>query len=220
MVSFYDGQVMDILPVNLTEDPRVRALSYALREGTRMLYDHARKAYIHTAVDQQSEEVLDLLAAELRAQYYRDDMPLETKRDIVRGILVWHMTAGTSEAVEGLVSAIFGHGEVEEWFEYGGDPYTFRVRIASDTGPALTPERDRLFWEMLQKVKNTRSHMQSIGMSRGSSGESYAAAGHFMIHRPAAIIDGYTVTEEAIRSAPAHVGGITRSTHGSTIKEG
>lgn len=59
-----------------------------------------------------------------------------------------------------------------------------------------------------------------IDLRRRSFREGHVGAGHHMVHRPAAIIDGYTVTEEAIRSAPAHVGGITRSTHGSTIKEG
>ena len=33
MINFYDGEIKDILPGNLMEDPAAQAFSYALREG-------------------------------------------------------------------------------------------------------------------------------------------------------------------------------------------
>lgn len=186
MIRFYDGKITDILPGNLTDSPKVKALGYALREGTRMLCDYAERVYIYTAIDAQPGEVLDLLAAELRAQYYRGDMDLDTKRSIVGNALIWHMTAGTPEAVEGLIAAVFGKGKVEEWFEYGGEPYHFRV--TADTGFALTPEKDKLFREMLQKVKNTRSHLESVEIRRRIDQMPRVGVGQYSVQKAPAIL--------------------------------
>ena len=38
MISWYDGGIADILPGILKDDPAVQALSYAVRQGTRLLY--------------------------------------------------------------------------------------------------------------------------------------------------------------------------------------
>lgn len=186
MISFYDGQITDLLPTNLSSQPRVRALSYALQRGCRLLYRYCQKLYIYTDIDAQPEEVLDLLAAELRAQYYRGDMDLDTKRNIVKNALIWHMTAGTPEAVEGLIAAVFGKGKVEEWFEYGGEPYHFRV--TADTGFALTPEKDKLFREMLQKVKNTRSHLESVEIRRRIDQMPRVGVGQYSVQKAPAIL--------------------------------
>lgn len=59
-----------------------------------------------------------------------------------------------------------------------------------------------------------------IDLRRGTSQQVYVGAGHHMAYKPAAITDSYTVTEEAIQTAPARAGGIIRSIHRSVVKEG
>ena len=186
MIDYYQGQLTDILPANFTQNPKMKAMSHALRQGCRMLYQYTRRLYVHTALDSQPEEVIDLLAAELRTQYYKSGLDIEAKRRLVKNTLVWYMTAGTPEAVEELVSAVFGGGKVQEWFEYGGQPYYFKV--TADTPLAFTPEKDSIFRDMLKRVKNARSHLQSIEICREESLEIYAAAGQRMWYKPPAIL--------------------------------
>ena len=69
MISYYDGQLTDIMPGNITKKPEVKALSYALQQACRLLYRYSRRLYIYSNLDEQPEEVIDLLASELRTQY-------------------------------------------------------------------------------------------------------------------------------------------------------
>lgn len=162
MIDFYNGQITDILPFNIAQEPEVKAISYALRKGTQLLYGYAMRLYLWTNIDGQPEDVLDLMAAELRTQYYRQDLDIEAKRKLVKGTLAWYMTAGTPEAVEELVSAVFGEGKVYEWFEYGDKPYYFKI----ETNALLTPDILDEFYALIYRVKNTRSHLRSVEIKR------------------------------------------------------
>lgn len=185
MISYYDGQLTDILPGNIAKNPEVCALSYALQCGTQILHHYYQKLYIYSDISRQPEEILDLLAAELRTQYYSSDLSLDVKRQLVRNSLVWYMTAGTPAAVEELVSSVFGEGEVSEWFEYGDLPFYFKIK----TDTALTPDINNFFIDMIQKVKNTRSHLRSIEIHRIVDQNLYAGVGQHRQYKMAAIME-------------------------------
>lgn len=215
MINFYDGQITDILPENFSSRPDVQALSYALREGTRMLFRYAHRMYVYTDIDSQPEQVLDLLAAELRTQYYKDTLNIETKRRLVKNTLAWYMNAGTPQAVEELVKTVFGEGEVKEWFEYGGDPYYFKIA----TDAALTPETDAFFSIMLRWVKNARSHLQVISVERTAGQELYAGAGQFPRYRPAAVMEGFEAARQAVQEIRTRGAVTTISGYKSIVTE-
>lgn len=185
MIDYYNGQITDILPANFTREPRVKALSYALQQGCRLLQSYSKKLYIYPEIDTQPHEVLDILAAELRTQYYKDTLDIEAKRNLVKNTLAWYMTAGTPKAVGELVAAVFGSGSVQEWFEYGGDPYYFKVK--TDAPLAVTPEKDRVFYDMLEKIKNARSHLQAVEVYRESRQTTCAGVGQCGYTRAPAI---------------------------------
>lgn len=193
MINFYDGEIKDILPGNLMEDPAAQAFSYALREGTRLLNRYTQLCYVYCSIDTAPNDVVDLLAKELRTQYYSDALELDVKRGLVRNTLIWYMTAGTPAAVEELVGIVFGEGEVSEWFEYGGKPYWFKIK----TNAILTEDMNTFFSDMIRRVKNTRSHIEAIEIHRTIEQTIYAGACCAPQYRPAAIIDGYSVEREA-----------------------
>jgi len=193
MISYYDGQLTDIMPGNIARQPEVKALSYALQQACRLLYRHSQRLYIYTNIDGQPEEVIDLLALEFRTQYYRSALDLDTKRRLVKNTLIWYMSAGTPQAVEELVEAVFGEGRVTEWFEYGDKPYYFKIA----TNALLTPEMNDFFTVMIRRVKNTRSHIRAIDIHRTASLSIFLGAAVFMNYKPPAIIDGHNVGREA-----------------------
>lgn len=84
MINYYDGQMTDIMPGNITRNPEVKALSYALQQACQLLYRYSQKVYIYSRLDEQPEEVIDLLAVELRTQYYNAELDIETKRSLVQ----------------------------------------------------------------------------------------------------------------------------------------
>ena len=193
MISYYDGQLTDIMPGNITKKPEVKALSYALQQACRLLYRYSRRLYIYSNLDEQPEDVIDLLASELRTQYYRSTLDLDTKRRLVKNTLIWYMSAGTPQAVEELVGAVFGEGEVKEWFEYDDKPYYFKIV----TNAILTPEINGFFSIMIRRVKNTRSHLRTIDIHRIANHHLFSGAAVFPNYKPPAVIDGYGVEREA-----------------------
>ncbi len=202
LISYYDGQITDILPWHISDSPEVKALGYALNKGTKLLYRYAQRLYLWTNIDSQPENVLDLMAAELRTQYYNQSLDIESKRRLVKNTLVWYMTAGTPEAVEELIAAIFGEGEVKEWFEYDGQPYCFKVI----TNAILTPDTSDFFTMMIQRVKNTRSHLDAIEIHRTIDQEILAGVGQFSSYKPSTIIGGYNEKRTALQEIFAGTG--------------
>ncbi len=192
MIDFYDGEIKDILPANLMEDPAAQAFSYALREGTRLLNRYTQLCYVYCNIDTAPDAVVDILAKELRTQYYSDSMELDVKRGLVRNTLSWYMTAGTPAAVEELVGIVFGEGEVSEWFEYGGKPYWFKIK----TNAILTEDANTFFSDMIKRVKNTRSHIESIEIHRTTNTNIYVGGSYVQRYRQVAVADAYEMNLE------------------------
>ncbi len=82
----------------------MQAASYALRDTIRLLLPIIDKTSVYAVTDSLSDPLLDLLALELRAQYYDASMPEEEKRQGVKKALPWHYRAGTLAAVKELTS--------------------------------------------------------------------------------------------------------------------
>lgn len=162
MIKFQEGELLNLLPPAIKNDTGMVCLSYALKKAVDRLLIYERSAMTQNFLDSLPEKILDVLAVEFHSPYYLDDMETSLKREIIRSTLVWHAKAGTPGAVKELISTIFGEGEVEEWFEYGGSPGYFKI----NTNAMLTPEINAIFSNMIQNVKNVRSHFETIRIRR------------------------------------------------------
>jgi phage tail P2-like protein len=116
-------------------------------------------------IDELPERILDVLAVELRTPYYQESMNLETKRNIIKRTLLWHTKAGTPSAVSELIEIVFGEGRTEEWFDYTEGPYTPGT-FDIITNARMTEEMANYFLSIIQRVKNTRSHIRRILVER------------------------------------------------------
>lgn len=160
MIKLQDSQITQILPEYLSEsESSVQALSFALHKAVERLIRHCGNISVFSAVDSASGNILDLLAEELDTQYYDDSLPIDAKRKLIQNTLSWYMGTGTPGAVEELVTAVYGHGEVEEWFEYGGEPYFFRISI---TNMEVKPGQNKEFRHILSKIKRLSAHLDAI----------------------------------------------------------
>lgn len=178
MISLYDSQITDVLPINIKNLPEVQAISYAVSNMNKKILDYAKKIAIYTTIDTLDDDLLDLLAIELNTQYYDEEYDIEIKRKLIKSSLIWKMKAGTTSAVEELISIIFGEGEIEEWFDYGGDPFKFRINI-NITKNLSKEQLDRIY-KMIDKVKNRRSWLESIILNLHVNSKSHLYSGSTM----------------------------------------
>lgn len=158
MISLFDGQITDILPISLKYNPEVQALSYAISNSNKRILNYAKKISLYAAIDELDDNLLDILATDLNVQFYDEGYDIDIKRNLIKKALLWWMKAGTKSAVEELVSTVFGSGEVQEWFEYDGKPFFFRISVDK----SVTQEQIDKIHEIINKVKNCRSHLEYI----------------------------------------------------------
>lgn len=161
MTDYYNGKLTDIMPDNIKGDPAVQAISYAISGMVKRIVDRAEKTGIYAVIDRLDEEILDLLAVELRTKYYAEWLSVEEKRTMIKKTLIWYYRAGTLYTVKELIDFVFQSARPEEWFEYGGGAYLFRI-IVDVISQDISMEKYFKFLKSIYEVKNTRSHLEKI----------------------------------------------------------
>lgn len=190
MIDIRDGTTLDLLPEALRKDPKIQAQSYALHETIKMMLGKIDRARLYAGIDILPEEIIDLLAMELRAQYYDGSMALQKKREAVKKAMLWYKKAGTLSAVHELVDFVYGEHKVHEWFDYNGRAFTFRTEIMG-LNVQITKEGLESFLSALQKVKNTRSLLEALIFHRRVDLQVYSGAAAASYSRQV-IVDFYT----------------------------
>lgn len=195
MIKYTESEMLQVMPEPLKYKAEVVALSYAIKRAIGKMVGYTERASVYAAIDKLPEDILDLLAVELRAQYYDEDMDISIKREIVKKTMLWYHRAGTPSAVEELISAVFGEGEISEWFEYGGEPYHFKIK----TDAVLSASDMEYFEKIIRNVKNVRSHLEEIQLSREHEGQAYAGCHIISNGRGCAVEDDIDTAVEVLR---------------------
>lgn len=159
MISLYDAQITDILPEYLKSSDEVKALSYAVSCAMKRAIDHSRNISVYAVIDDLPENILDLLALELNTQYYEDSFSVHLKRNLIKNTLKWYQHTGTPAAVEEAVAAVFGNGTIEEWFDYGGEPYHFKINTSAMN---TTDDMIQRITKAITSVQNVRSYLEEV----------------------------------------------------------
>lgn len=103
-----------------------------------------------------------MLATDLHVDWYDYGYSIDVKRNLIKNAVKVHRTLGTRAAVDTTLYAIFGENcEIEEWFEYEGEPYTFRVEVdVSERG--LGAGEHAAAMRSILLTKNARSWLEGI----------------------------------------------------------
>lgn len=149
------------LPPALRSDPSVVVLSEVLAELLAARPAEIDRLLIYPAIDTLDEPLLDILARDFKVDWWDPEYSLEEKRRTLKDSWRVHKTLGTKAAVEMAVSAIYPNTQVVEWWEYGGEPYHFRLHInVSDDN--IESDKQRRVLSRLDTYKNLRSHLDTI----------------------------------------------------------
>lgn len=170
MRSLQDISLIEILPSSLLSDEKVRHAAQAIDDELRKVIDAIPRLALLSAVDQLEDAWLDELAYGLHVDFYDSDLPIEQKRLLIKQSDTYHMRKGTAAAIEDLLATIFGDGEVEEWFEYGGQKGYFRV-YTNNAG--ATGAQAQKFLRAVNMAKNLRSRLESIQLRLGGAMNLY-----------------------------------------------
>lgn len=162
MIELKDISMLDILPPNLLTDKKIRVITEALDAELHEITKCIKHCQLYSRIDELPEDVIDLLAWQFHVDFYEPiGMNIKTKRKLVKESIAWHRIKGTPAAVEMMLSSTFGRSaKVSEWYEYGGEPYHFKVSVKTKKFPTM--ESLGLAKQGVLAAKNTRSVLDSI----------------------------------------------------------
>ncbi len=83
------------------------------------------------------------------------------KRQVVAAAIKVHRHKGTPGAVQDAIDAIGAGASISEWFQYGGDPYHFRIDVELDQR-GLSEEETKTLTAIALATKNVRSHLDDM----------------------------------------------------------
>ncbi len=146
------------LPQILVKDPSTQGAATAIGQQMSKVASLIRINKIYPRIDELDEATLDILAHDLHVDWYDYTYDLEVKRAVIKNSVRIHMKLGTKYAVETATSDVYSGSTVEEWFEYGGDPYFFRMNIDITNG-GITVAQQISLYEKIMFYKNCRSHL-------------------------------------------------------------
>lgn len=175
MISLQQVGFSSLLPPNL-QDTQTRALGAAWDKAFRKLVEYAERVSMTFAfVMELDEEMADHLCLSLDIKGYKADLSLQKKRLLIRSALLNYSRMGTKAALEDAVGIIHGGTSVQENWEYGGQPYFFRVAV--DAGQEKVAENPvgRLL-DTIMEYKNARSWLQGITVDVIEPGSVYTGA--------------------------------------------
>lgn len=159
MTNLFDGQITDLLNNSMKYNPETIAMGHAVLQEKRRIMEQTYRTRLLAFTDTLGEKVLDHLAVELRTPSYSENFPIGVKRQLIAGTLPFYAKLGTPVAVNWIIRAIFGEGQMEDWYQYGGMPYHFRIQSSA---PIIATGGVTEFLQALESVKRLSSWLDEI----------------------------------------------------------
>ncbi|ARU23684.1 hypothetical protein RSSE_c3301 [Ralstonia solanacearum] len=117
-------------------------------------------------VDTVDASALPLLAEQLHIlgegwQFALDD---DARRRLLKRSIELHKYKGTRWALQQVLETLALSGQVSEWFEYGGQPYHFKINVDLEER-GIDPETFDALVALITEYKNVRSHLELLTLS-------------------------------------------------------
>ena len=168
--------LLSTLPEVLAEDDNMRALAESIANvlaGRRAEIDSIS---IYPRIDDLPDELLDILAYDFKVDWWEPTYSVEEKRETLKRSWYVHKHMGTPAAIKAALSAIYPGTTIEEWYEYNGQPYHFRLKIPVDQN-TLDPAKHAKVMKLVEIYKNLRSVLDSVEYFGASGSTTYYASG-------------------------------------------
>lgn len=159
-----ETEISKILPSSLQADENVVNTSKAVTDSVNKVTAETVNELIMSRIDELPESVVNSLAWQLHVDTYSEDLDIAQKIKLVKNAIKGHKYKGTSWAVKSVVEILLNYAKMEEWFEYKGSPYHFRVN--GSYGPIVNGDSLQRLVNSINEAKNVRSWLDGISFER------------------------------------------------------
>ena len=158
--TIYGIDLTRALPPTLKNDEDMLSLARVIAAELQETGKLIRQNIIYPRIDELPENVLDILAYDLHVDWYDFGYPIEAKRGVIKDSVKVHKRLGTVYATLTALRSVYPNSEIEEWFDYGGEPFLFRVVI--DVTRAKAPAEYFQIKRAIDAYKRLTAHMESL----------------------------------------------------------
>jgi len=158
MSTIFETKLLSLLPSGLIQYDEVCWLCEAMQPEIDEIADIIQNKIIFTQLDTLDDLTLDYLLVERRIANSIETIFINNRQDkinFIKNYVQLKKLKGTKAGVEYVLNLLGFNAAILEWFEYGGEPYTFQISITGSE--SLTPERLKLLNALIDQYKNTRS---------------------------------------------------------------
>ena len=156
--TIYKPKLAEILPSSIKQDAEIHAAAEALDAEIEKILSKVEVALHLPRLEELPSEVLDHLAYQYHCDFFSQEFTEAVKRKQIKESLLWHRLKGTAVGVEKAIATFMTGAKVEENWEYGGEPYFFRITCKGLKYLSTEPE----FIELINTAKNVRSWLEGI----------------------------------------------------------
>lgn len=162
MVDLKDLDLKDITPSNLLADSTINALCEGITPELKGMVSNVDSVYIYSKIDTLPMDVIEHLAWQFHINTKREGWFFAKtdaeKRNLIKNAFILHMTKGTKAAILRVFGILNMPATVQEWFEYGGLPATFRINV--NIAEEIENEKIESLGELVEEYKNERSNFE------------------------------------------------------------
>lgn len=156
--------VNELLPSSVSYDKTIAALSKVLGDELMVITNSIEEILFYPNIRRLPEPIIDLLAEQFQVSFYSVlGLDLDTKKTLVENSIMWNKRRGTKAVMEEMLGLLYNSQcVIQEWFEFGGEPYTFRLYM--DNLPFNQGDFNNIM-DIIYMLKNVRSHLELITKS-------------------------------------------------------
>ncbi len=156
------GPLLSILPPVLAADKGMADIAHAVDAGLASVAEEIRCTGVYSRLEELSVPALDLLAWQIGVDFWEPGLDRAIKVRFLREAIALHKMKGTPAGLKrGIYLATGLDAKIHEWFEYGGEPFWFKVQFEVH-GADFSPANLRLIFAVVENWKNTRSWLECV----------------------------------------------------------
>lgn len=149
------------VPFNIAKDKNIKDLSCVIDNIAIDIKQKTEMVLLLPKLKELPDSILNELAYQFHVDFYCEYFDHDTKVKLIESSIATHKIKGTPYAVEKVCTDIFKSAKVVENWEYGGEPYHFKVSFIKEAVTDVS-KIDSLM-EVISSTKNVRSWCDEIG---------------------------------------------------------
>ena len=169
-----DVDLYKMLPAFMKEDKFDKLLAEGMSNLFQSWSVAMERCVIIGQIDKLNETELDQLAEDWNVFWYLKTASMDTKRQLIKDAHLVFNRLGTVWAVEKVMNSYLPESELQEWFDYDGNPHHFK--FVTNNIAILQTDIDTFLF-VLEKIKRKSQWLEGVILELRAKGIMYPGVG-------------------------------------------